>query len=142
MTALPTAVILHIVIELACFDTPAQVAATVKEKFGLTVSRQRIEAYHPERQAGAKLSIKWRTIFYDTRARLLAELDDIPSPAGHTACACWSEQLHKPRAWVTCCWPPASSNRPRARWGHIRCDPWRHIIEQAAPGGNLWLNSG
>lgn len=78
MTALPTAVILHIVIELACFDTPAQVAATVKEKFGLTVSRQRIEAYHPERQAGAKLSIKWRTIFYDTRARLLAELDNIP----------------------------------------------------------------
>lgn len=78
MTALPTAVIMHIVIELACFDTPAQVATTVKEKFGLTVTRQRIEAYHPERRAGAKLSPKWRTIFYDTRARLLAELDDIP----------------------------------------------------------------
>lgn len=78
MTALPTAVILHIVIELACFDTPAQVVTTVKEKFGLTVTRQRIEAYHPERRAGAKLSPKWRTIFYDTRARLLAELDDIP----------------------------------------------------------------
>ena len=69
---------MHIVIELACFDTPAQVATTVKEKFGLTVTRQRIEAYHPERRAGAKLSPKWRTIFYDTRARLLAELDDIP----------------------------------------------------------------
>ena len=78
MTALPTAVIMHIVIELACFDTPAQVATTVKEKFGLTVTRQRIEAYHPERRAGAKLSPNWRTIFYDTRARLLAELDDIP----------------------------------------------------------------
>lgn len=78
MTALPTAVIMHIVIELACFETPAQVATTVKEKFGLTVTRQRIEAYHPERRAGAKLSPKWRTIFYDTRARLLAELDDIP----------------------------------------------------------------
>lgn len=78
MTALPTAVIMHIVIELACFDTPAQVASTVKEKFGLTVSRQRIEAYHPERRAGAKLGVKWRAVFYDTRARLLAELDDIP----------------------------------------------------------------
>ena len=78
MTALPTAVILHIVIELACFDTPAQVATTVKQRFGLAVSRQRIEAYHPERQAGAKLSPKWRAMFYDTRARLLAQLDDIP----------------------------------------------------------------
>lgn len=78
MATLPTAVIMHIVIELACFDTPAQVASTVKEKFGLTVSRQRIEAYHPERRAGAKLSPKWRAMFYDTRARLLAQLDDIP----------------------------------------------------------------
>ncbi len=78
MTALPTAVIMHIVIELACFDTPAQVATTVKQRFGLDLSRQRIEAYHPERQAGARLGAKWRTVFYDTRARLLTELDDIP----------------------------------------------------------------
>ena len=69
---------MHIVIELACFDTPAQVATTVKQRFGLAVSRQRIEAYHPERRAGAKLGVKWRAVFYDTRARLLAELDDVP----------------------------------------------------------------
>lgn len=69
---------MHIVIELACFDSPAQVAATVKEKFGVQLSRQRIEAYHPERAAGARLSAKWRAVFYDTRARLLAELDNIP----------------------------------------------------------------
>jgi hypothetical protein len=69
---------MHIVIELACFDSPAQVAATVKEKFGVQLSRQRIEAYHPERAAGAKLGAKWRAVFYDTGARLLAELDNIP----------------------------------------------------------------
>lgn len=78
MTALPTAVILHIVIELACFDTPARVATTVKEKFGLAVTRQRIEAYHPERKAGARLGAKWRSVFYCTRAKFLAALDDIP----------------------------------------------------------------
>ena len=78
MPSLPTAVTMHIVIELACFESPAQVAATVKEKFGVQLSRQRIEAYHPERAAGAKLGAKWRTVFYDTRARLLAELDNIP----------------------------------------------------------------
>jgi hypothetical protein len=78
MAALPTAVIMHIVIELACFDSPAPVAATVKEKLGVHLSRQRIEAYHPERAAGARLGTKWRTVFYNTRARLLAELDNIP----------------------------------------------------------------
>ena len=78
MAALQNDVKAFIVQALACFDTPAQVATTVKEKFGLVLSRQRIEAYHPERQAGARLGPKWRAVFYDTRARLLAELDDIP----------------------------------------------------------------
>lgn len=78
MRALPTAVILHIGIAQACYETPARVAASGKVEFGLVQSCQRIEAYHPERRAGAKLGDKWRAVFYDTRARLLAELDGIP----------------------------------------------------------------
>lgn len=78
MRALPTAVILHIVIAQACYETPAKVAASVKVEFGLVLSRQRIEAYHPERRAGARLGKHWKEIFYDTRRRLLAELDGIP----------------------------------------------------------------
>ena len=49
----------------------------VKEKFGIEVSRQCVEAHHPERRAGAKLNLALRALFYETRAKLWAELDDI-----------------------------------------------------------------
>jgi hypothetical protein len=78
MAALPTAVKLHILTALACFESPTQVAASVKQQFGLELSRQRIEAWHPERAAGARLDATWRDIFYTTRKRLAAELEDIP----------------------------------------------------------------
>lgn len=78
MRGLPKAVRMHILTELACFATPSQVAASVKEKFGVEVSRQCVEAHHPERRAGAKLSPVLCALFYETRARLRTELDDIP----------------------------------------------------------------
>ena len=78
MAALPTAVKLHILTALACFETPTQVSGSVKVIFGIELSRQCIEAHHPYRRAGAKLDPKWRRIFDDTRARLLVELEDIP----------------------------------------------------------------
>ena len=84
MPGLPTAVRMHILTELACFATPSQVSASVKEKFGVEVSRQCVEAHHPERRAGAKLSPVLCALFYETRARLRAELDDIG--LAHRAC--------------------------------------------------------
>jgi hypothetical protein len=78
MAALPTAVKLHIITALACFESPTKVATSVKEQFGLVLTRQRIEAWHPERAAGARLDANWRDIFGVTRKRFLAELNDIP----------------------------------------------------------------
>ena len=78
MASLPSAVRMHILTELACFATPSQVAISVKEKFGMAVSRQCVEAHHPERRAGAKLKPALRTQFYQTRAKLQTELHDIP----------------------------------------------------------------
>jgi hypothetical protein len=78
MTTLPGHVCAYIVAALACYDTPEQVAAAVKLQFGLALTRQRIEAWHPERRAGAKLGKRWREMFYETRGKLLAELDEIP----------------------------------------------------------------
>jgi hypothetical protein len=77
MANLPTAAIVLIVTGLACFDTPAQVATCVKEKFGIDISRQRIESYHPERHAGSRLSPHWRELFYETRQRYMTELENI-----------------------------------------------------------------
>lgn len=78
MASLPTAVKLHILTALACFDTPSEVAIAVKEKYGLAMSRQRIEGWHPERAAGARLSAAWRDLFYATRANFLVEMESIP----------------------------------------------------------------
>lgn len=78
MTTLPGHVCAHIVTALACYESPEQVAASVKQQFGLVLTRQRIEAWHPERRAGAKLGAHWREMFYETRRKLLAEMEDIP----------------------------------------------------------------
>lgn len=62
---------------LACFDTPAEVAEVVNDKFGVKITPQSIEAYDPTKAAGARLSNRWRAMFDATRAGWLAELDGI-----------------------------------------------------------------
>lgn len=78
MAALKDEVKLFIVKALACFDTPTQVAAQVKEEFGLDVPRQQIAAYDPEKYVGRSLSDKWKIIFYDTRTKFREDVAEIP----------------------------------------------------------------
>lgn len=77
MAGLPTAVKIHILQGLACFDTPEKVVTSVKEEFGVVVTRQCVQAHNPERAAGVRLAPQWRAIFYDTRQRYMTELDGI-----------------------------------------------------------------
>lgn len=77
MAGLPTAVKIHILQGLACFDTPEKVVSSVKVEFGVVVTRQCVQAHNPERAAGARLAPQWRDIFYKTRQHYLSELDDI-----------------------------------------------------------------
>jgi len=63
---------------LACFDTPSQVAAAVREEFGIEVTRQQCEAQDPTKRAGRDLAKKWVTLFHDTRKRFREETADIP----------------------------------------------------------------
>ena len=78
MAALSDEVKRFIVLGLACYDTPSQVADGVKEAFGLTVPRQQIETYDPDRRAGRALSAKWCELFEATRASWRKEVMDIP----------------------------------------------------------------
>lgn len=66
-----------IVVRLACFETPTEVAAAVNETFGLTLDRRNISHYHPE-YAGADLAKEWRGLFAATRKAYLEETADIP----------------------------------------------------------------
>jgi hypothetical protein len=78
MAALSNEVKAFIVQALACFDTPAQVAASVREEFGIEVSRQQCESHDPTKSAGRDLAKRWRTLFEDTRKRFREETADIP----------------------------------------------------------------
>lgn len=78
MAALKDEVKAFIVQALACFDTPSQVVAAVKEQFGIEVTRQQCELYDPTKHAGRTLAAKWVTLFHDTRKRFREETADIP----------------------------------------------------------------
>lgn len=78
MAALRDEVKMFIVQALACFDTPTQVAAAVKEEYKLDVPRQQIAAYDPYKYVGRSLSVKWKTIFDDTRKRFREDVAEIP----------------------------------------------------------------
>ncbi|MBC3496786.1 DUF2280 domain-containing protein [Pseudomonas sp. SWRI100] len=78
MAALSNEVKAFIVQALACFDTPSQVAAAVREEFGIEVTRQKCEAHDPTKRAGRDLAKRWRTLFEDTRARFREETAEIP----------------------------------------------------------------
>jgi len=78
MAALNNEVKGFIVQALACFDTPSQVAAAVREEFGLDVTRQQCEAQDPTKRAGRDLAKKWVTLFHDTRKRFREETAEIP----------------------------------------------------------------
>ncbi len=67
-----------IVIALACYDSPTQVANSVKDEFGLDVQRQSVNRYNPETVQGNELSKPLRELFYATREKFLAEVDKIP----------------------------------------------------------------
>ena len=78
MAALRDEVKAFVVHALACFDTPSQVVVSVKERFGLEVTRQQCEAYDPTKYVGRNLHVKWQTLFNDTRKRFREETAEIP----------------------------------------------------------------
>lgn len=78
MAALNNEVKAFIVQALACFDTPAQVAASVREEFGIEVTRQQCESHDPTKRSGKDLAKRWVTLFEDTRARFREETAEIP----------------------------------------------------------------
>lgn len=78
MAALQNDVKAFIVQALACFDTPSQVAESVKTEFGVVVSRQQVETHDPTKIAGKGLAKRWVVMFNDTRKRFREETADIP----------------------------------------------------------------
>jgi hypothetical protein len=78
MAALKNEVKSFIVQALACFDTPSQVVESVKNEFGVVLSRQQVETHDPTKTSGKGLALKWQTLFHDTRKRFREETAEIP----------------------------------------------------------------
>jgi hypothetical protein len=68
----------EIVQRLARFDTPSQVAKAIKAEYGLELSLPRIHFYDPTTKNGAALSDELKTLFTETRASFLKDIDGIP----------------------------------------------------------------
>lgn len=60
-----------VVQQLAMFDAPSIVVASVKQEFGITVSAQAVEFYDPTKRAGEKCHEKWKSLFRETRAAFI-----------------------------------------------------------------------
>lgn len=78
MAALKPEVKAFIVQSLACYDTPSQVVALVKQEFSLTLTLQQVSSYDPTKAIAKNLGQKWIDLFNSTRARFQTEISDIP----------------------------------------------------------------
>ena len=78
MAALKEPVKIFIVQSLACFETPQQVADTVKQEFGIEINRKQVQLYDPTKQAGRNLSKKLKDLFERTRKDFRTHIEDIP----------------------------------------------------------------
>lgn len=67
----------YIVQALACFDSPKTVADAVKAEFGVTITRQLVETYDPNKKASGRLAVKWETLFEETRKTFLEDTSKI-----------------------------------------------------------------
>ncbi|VDR24305.1 Uncharacterized conserved protein [Raoultella terrigena] len=69
---------IFIVQSIACYETPSQVVESVRDKFGIEITRQQVESHDPTKVSSKGLAQKWVDIFNDTRERFLKETSDIP----------------------------------------------------------------
>ncbi|MGA4550583.1 DUF2280 domain-containing protein [Methylorubrum aminovorans] len=73
MTTLSDEVKTFVVQQLACFDAPSVVVAAVKDEFGVSITRQAVEAYDPNKVQGQRLSEELKQLFAATRERFLSD---------------------------------------------------------------------
>jgi hypothetical protein len=67
----------YVVQSLACFDPPSVIVASLKKDYGVTITLQAVETYDPNKRAGRNLSLKWRSIYEETRKTFLEDTSKI-----------------------------------------------------------------
>lgn len=78
MAQLRKEVKLYIVRSLAVFNTPTEVVQAVQQEFGVTITRQKCEAYDPTKRTGQNLSVELKAEFEATRKVFVENPQNIP----------------------------------------------------------------
>lgn len=94
MPQLSAAVKRHIVIALAGCETPTDVCRSVKETFGIDITRQRVSRYDPTTSA-SDLSAPLRALFYEARTAHLKDIRQIPIAHQAYRLRALQKELHK-----------------------------------------------
>jgi hypothetical protein len=63
---------IYVVTRLASYIPAAAIVRDLKEIFGIEVTRQAIDCYHPERPSGAGLSQRFKDVFREVRKAYIA----------------------------------------------------------------------
>lgn len=67
MATLTDKVKAFIVQGLATYQSPTQVSESVKNEFGIEISRQQVATYDPTKHTGQNCAKKWKELFFATR---------------------------------------------------------------------------
>ncbi len=78
MATLTVTIKRYIVRALACFETPSDVAKTVKEEFGLEITRMQVHKYDPTKVMGQGLAKELKALFFSTRKDFEENVEAIP----------------------------------------------------------------
>lgn len=73
-----------VVVRLACYDSPKEVADALKAEHGIVLTPQGCEAYDPNKRAGQRLGKQWRDLFEKTRADFHANIERYVPEANKT----------------------------------------------------------
>ena len=66
-----------VVLRLAGYDSPAAIARSLKEEFGIEIRASSIAFYDPTTPRGKACPQRWAALFHETRAKIIAGLSDI-----------------------------------------------------------------
>ncbi|MFA6039879.1 MAG: DUF2280 domain-containing protein [Methylophilus sp.] len=78
MAALKENVKLFIIQQLACFNTPTEVADAVKEEFDVDLPRAQVAIYNPTNFSGRELGVRLKEYFFQKRKEFLENVEAIP----------------------------------------------------------------
>jgi hypothetical protein len=62
----------YVVTRLATYHSPTAIARDLKELFGVTITVQSVDYYHPQRATSGMLAQRWKDLFWETRKAYLA----------------------------------------------------------------------